>query len=152
MAWTPCLAGPQAKAHHYGAMKLQLHRSLTFWSGLLVMAFICWAWADSARYTSGIGYTAENLRVNLINSGNGGSAVCLLFGRGVKGAEPWDSARLPVWEEGSIFAMPQILKSDDGLPSTQIFIPHWLLLLAVAVPWAALLLWRAWRRKRAIAL
>src|SRR5688500_16480997 len=28
-------------------MKLALHRSIAFWSGMLVMAFICWAWRDS---------------------------------------------------------------------------------------------------------
>jgi hypothetical protein len=29
-----------------------------------------------------------------------------------------------------------------------IFVPYWLLLLAVALPWTALVLWRARRRKR----
>jgi hypothetical protein len=31
----------------------------------------------------------------------------------------------------------------------ELFIPYWLILLAVAVPWLALLIWRARRRKRA---
>ena len=30
-------------------MKAALHRSLTFWFGLLAMGFICWAWWDSLR-------------------------------------------------------------------------------------------------------
>ncbi len=29
-----------------------LHRSITFWSGILVMAFICWAWRDSLKFWS----------------------------------------------------------------------------------------------------
>lgn len=33
-------------------MKLALHRSVTFWSGILAMAFICWAWRDSTRASS----------------------------------------------------------------------------------------------------
>ena len=30
-------------------MKAALHRSITFWSGLLVISFICWAWRDSLK-------------------------------------------------------------------------------------------------------
>ena len=33
-------------------MKLALHRSLSFWSGLFVMGFICWAWHDSFQMGS----------------------------------------------------------------------------------------------------
>lgn len=35
-------------------MKLALHRSITFWSGLLVMGFIVWAWRDSREFSSGV--------------------------------------------------------------------------------------------------
>jgi len=31
---------------------MKLHRSLTFWSGLLVIAALIWAWRDSMRYGS----------------------------------------------------------------------------------------------------
>lgn len=31
-------------------MKLALHRSITFWSGIVVMAFTCWAWRDSFQH------------------------------------------------------------------------------------------------------
>lgn len=34
-------------------MNLALHRSITFWCGLLVMGFVCWAWSDSMNYFSG---------------------------------------------------------------------------------------------------
>lgn len=33
-------------------MRLQLHRSIIFWSGLLVMGFISWAWRDSLQERS----------------------------------------------------------------------------------------------------
>lgn len=36
-------------------MKLTLHRSLTFWSGILVMLFIAWAWRDSLKSQSWMG-------------------------------------------------------------------------------------------------
>ena len=33
----------------HSAVKLALHRSITFWSGILVIAFLCWACWDSTR-------------------------------------------------------------------------------------------------------
>lgn len=36
-------------------MKAALHRSLTFWFGLLVMVFVCLAWWDSERLRTGAG-------------------------------------------------------------------------------------------------
>jgi hypothetical protein len=37
-------------------------------------------------------------------------------------------------------------KKDDW----QLFLPHWVLLLAVALPWLGLFVWRARRRARAV--
>jgi heme A synthase len=45
------LAVPPQKTHDH-AMKQRLHRSITFWSGLLVMGFLVWAWWDSERLSS----------------------------------------------------------------------------------------------------
>ena len=36
-------------------MKLALHRSIIFWSGLLVMGFLAWGWWDSERNWTGLG-------------------------------------------------------------------------------------------------
>jgi hypothetical protein len=33
-------------------VKLALHRSITFWSGLLVIGFVCWAWWYSLAHFS----------------------------------------------------------------------------------------------------
>ena len=41
---------------------------------------------------------------------------------------------------------------DKNPNNFMLYIPHWLLLLAAVPPWCALLLWRAKRRKRAIAI
>ncbi len=42
-------------------MKLALHRSLGFWSGVLVIAFIVWAWQDSLRNSCYFRYGRWNL-------------------------------------------------------------------------------------------
>ena len=51
-------------------MKPQLHRSLTVWSGLLVMAFIGWAWWDSERI-----WTQADAGRFLVNNGWGGVMI-----------------------------------------------------------------------------
>lgn len=42
-------------------MKLALHRSVSFWSGLLVITFIVWAWQDSVRNFCYLRYGRWNL-------------------------------------------------------------------------------------------
>ena len=56
-------------------MKLPLHRSIIFWSGILVMAFIVWAWRDSQRYFS-------PLRIGNVVTANVGSGVMACHVRG----------------------------------------------------------------------
>jgi len=43
-------------------MKSAFHRSITFWSGILAMTFICWAWWGSMRTCVTIGYGDRQLR------------------------------------------------------------------------------------------
>ena len=40
-------------------MKLQLHRSITFWSGILVIAFLVWAWRDSLHHRSSFSWKSS---------------------------------------------------------------------------------------------
>jgi hypothetical protein len=123
-----------------------LHRSLTFWSGILVIGFICWAWWRSVAHTDFVGvhrYGISSMQSQLHIEVN----------------------RIPIWEKwpsefnhGPIppayrktaFPMParQVVV---GAPVTQMYIviPHWLVLLLVATPWCGLLLWQKWRTGRA---
>ena len=146
-------------------MKLALHRSVTFWSGILVMAFICWAWRDS------------NYRLAFVQSGDVvvthyRSAVeiedhaenAVGFWSGVQPVGPTDY--IPEWLPAPLFAHGggvspysrldgRITLREATLELSQsmsvdyrvILIPHWLILLAFALPWSALLAWR-WRRRQ----
>lgn len=151
-------------------MTLALHRSLIFWSGLMVIGFIVWAWRDSRLHSSSI----ENAKteVHHVYSGilvktcprctpqkwgglrlpTGGDhrskvifprALWLKGGGPRRRASPDELARIKTYEQ-------HIFHNNSFAPPDHytVFLPHWLLLLAVSIPWSALLLWRARRRKR----
>ncbi len=152
-----------------------IHRSLTFWSGILMMAFICWAWRDSSQVHSIASASGWTLR-------QAGSAVSIHRARGVANNAPW-AGRFPVdpasspWE-GAYLAEPMFVRSTEdregrtrffaasgphsfvprrpeavhlydiyivGSGGWTLLLPHWLILISIALPWSGLLLWRARR-------
>ncbi len=147
-----------------------LSRSLTFWSGILVMAFIVWAWRDSfQRFAEWDDASVQ------ITSCNGG----LMAGRfpGIErapegfswGASPslrpdWNAFQAALFQRGTHDGSREIYQGDldaardareyyqismyfQGEDSWMLFVPYWLALLVIAMPWIALLLWRARRGK-----
>jgi len=154
-------------------MKLALHRSITFWSGLLVIAFIGWAWWDSMRHSS----WATNSQIALTNE-----AGALWFSHHGDGATiPTGSARYQLkrtdlnanWPPLKVLPplcfvrgsyepdldydsvdsyLDLTVQSYKVLPENWwvLMIPHWLILLTVAALWLTLLFWRARRRKRVV--
>jgi len=164
-------------------MKQQLHRSITFWSGLLMMGFVCWAWRDSESrrtYSRYGGFGLHNCWGGLVliddpNSPSEGvwferardsplykhqsTALCfplLLRGADVSIAEQEELDQRPLTIRGGdrtvYFTAHEFARTvvDTSRPSSWVlFIPHWLILLAVALPWTALLFWRARRRATA---
>ena len=147
-------------------MKLALHRSITFWSGILVTGFICWAWWDSDRYFNMMSWK----RMIVGSAANGCFVIVDPVGRGSIETMRIDISSVPLWYPTTPNG-PIVLRSNGGT-SRKIasdsfedkmqahldsvgpghwfgFSLYWLLLLAVALPWSAPLLWRARRRKRA---
>jgi hypothetical protein len=153
-----------------------LHRSITFWSGLLIIAFLCWAWWDSFAYHSHatrsefkISHHAGGIEICRDRFGDPfgpfpgsdsvdrfairhtmipSSAIQLFqapfFIRGRDGKDPVTLTIIgePVTYREFLFdAMAWSPRGDWVL-----FLPHWLLLLVIAIPWLALLAWRARRR------
>lgn len=62
------LFGP---ARHDWCVKLALHRSVTFWSGVLVMLFAGWAWWDSIRFATSAGRGTPALYVQALHYHSG---------------------------------------------------------------------------------
>ncbi|MCW1916966.1 hypothetical protein OJ996_25480 [Luteolibacter sp. GHJ8] len=156
-------------------MKLGLHRSVTFWFGILVMGFICWAWWDSQRVRS-----VARTRIGEVQMLEGTAGLLFSPGLGMSGLK---MSRRDIYrnnQEFSSFPFPRPLFTRGGDPKLAshphdgsldtmhesivltmfarpsnwwiIFLPHWLLLLAVALAWVGLLLWRARMRASARAV
>ena len=123
-----------------------IHRSLTFWSGIFVIAFLCWAWWRSIGHSDSIG-------VNRYAISSSQSQLHI------------EVNRIPIWENWPWEfqhgrTRPELRKTAFPMPSRQVIvgapvtqmyliIPHWLILLCVATPWCGLLLWQRWRAGRA---
>jgi len=154
-------------------VKLALHRSITFWSGILVMGFTGLMWVDSTTRATGAGHNDWYLvsyRAGVHYSSAGADAGEWRF----QYRRPIDADDLPVksywppvpyllrksgpaqqmdyWGDQSFATMRDFDEYYlQGLrPGSFIcFIPYWLLLLVLASGWAALLFWRARRRHKA---
>jgi hypothetical protein len=159
-----------------------MHRSLSFWSGLLLIIFTCWAWRDSLAFDSSAARGDYK-----ISHRAGGLEICLdSFGDPFGPYPASDSvARVPIAQSMlpdtavRAFQAPFFLRGRNaedkyvtftilGEPVSYrdrifdamawhprgdwaLFLPHWLILLALLIPWIALLAWRARRMKRGLA-
>lgn len=157
-------------------MKIALHHSMTFWSGLLVLGFFGYAWRESTLWNSQFmtgPYEVRNHHsaVTMVYSGSAWNfdfdetrasyreldrlpAPFFVRAEG----RTWTPTRadLEVWSEEVRDAPTERERMQINLRYRRasdwaLSIPHWLILLAFAVPWLALLLWRAQRRSKAIA-
>lgn len=147
-----------------------------------MIAFIVWAWRDSSKVqtiASAYGWTLRQAgsilsiyRTEAVSNNDPWSGRFQVD----PATAPWDGAFLaePMLIRSTdapeaiarFFAVSgpgsYVPRRAEAVHLNQIFfspargwallIPHWLLLLAVALPWAALLLWRARRRRLAAML
>lgn len=139
-----------------------LKRSLTFWSGILVMFFTVWAWVDSnmmeSRVSRGRFAAFHNYGVIRFQKTNhpGPTAaqrgpnpeswplfLPLIFCRG--GTAP--EGNVAHVEEASFEKQLRNYMSTEPSDTWIMVIPHWLIILAVTLPWSGMLLWRAKRSR-----
>jgi len=158
-------------------MKLGLHRSITFWSGILMMAFIGWAWRDSLSHGSWaelgwsraahcwgglyVGHHANSLPVNFDADrellGSDPPVVVEVFPapvflrHGEMSLEEMGAMNDRV-ERGEIpFTVDVLLKFTTVYGHQDywvLFVPHWLVMAGLVVVWVGLLVWRGRRRKK----
>lgn len=138
-----------------------LHLSFTFWCGLFVILWVCLKWWDSTHaisytfsspYHLGNGYGLVSLgRQDHTGGSHGGSDSAreshkqplyplplFLRGRGEPGSPDYDR---DMDYRDEMREKMRISPPDHWL----LMIPHWLILLALLLPWSALLFWRSWR-------
>jgi len=121
-------------------MKLALHRSATFWCGLLSLLFFLGVWIDSTRYSTGFALR----RLQGVHE-DGALDLTFRHGPGNYHSSSVERLRFPSGEPR--WFAPYHWEYATGF-FIRFTIPHWLILLAIALPWSALLVWRARRRKR----
>ncbi|WP_265594271.1 hypothetical protein [Haloferula sp. BvORR071] len=147
-------------------MKLALHRSIIFWSGLLVMGFIVWAWAISYDHRSWVnfesyalanteGYASVGHTWIPTQNDAGHSKTRRGQYRYERVAPPFiargKEAAISSWPEWGQATYKEVLTlaySAGPAAAWGVFVPHWLLLLGSLLFWMALLCGRARRRKR----
>ncbi|QJE99111.1 hypothetical protein [Luteolibacter luteus] len=144
-----------------------LYRSILFGSGIFIIGFIVWAWWDSSTMASGFHvqrYTAMNREGFIgVMAGEKNSRMAktgfrseldpatrvagfpirrLAFVRGE--AQPMGHdliQNLPKTEQDKLIRSLKRFKVEAWM----IFIPHWLLILAVAGTWAGVMAWQGRR-------
>ena len=150
-------------------MKPALHRSITFWAGLLVIIFTCWAWWDSCTHATGFQWK----QLGASSFGRG-----IIISRWTSWSGPFQGRRdampsYPAYGPHEFFPPPFLVRARETNPlesnlvatsfrdamqntadyfgpgSWSLHLPYWLILLALLIPWSLLLLWRARRLKRA---
>lgn len=138
-----------------------LYRSLTLWSGILMIGFVCWGWWFSLTNFSSAGWG----RLHATNAAGGFQVgYSDLRAGGIEFSSSKDTVTVATDEfeipSGGkrraiiyIFDRPQ---PDPwakplgiaGAGGFTVFIPHWLILLAVLLLWVGLLFWRVRRLNR----
>jgi len=162
-------------------VKQALHRSITFWSGILVISFTCWAWWDSLSHASwghfrdvAVINTRAGVQISNVHRSMKGDASFLGFAVSRDTPPPTAKGYAPA------LTAPMFLRGGNGEGGTLqgggvedpetyagrtrrylanqhagawlVFIPHWMILLAAALSWTGLLGWRARRRGRGMAV
>ncbi|MEK7953229.1 hypothetical protein [Luteolibacter soli] len=145
-----------------------LYRSLSFWSGMLVMIFLSWTWWDSFRHDTwrtGGHFACSNVA-------GGVSLACYQVnyhgGSGRRdispGAAPRPAFAAPSFVTSGSSKAYKVPDAFSGLTSSEqlrsmlffvpsgayafLNVPHWILVLAALVPWVSLLAWRWCRLRR----
>ncbi len=122
---------------------LPFRRSLTLWSGVLVMAFLCCAWRDSFQRGYYIGWgswEASNSAglAGIAYNGAKAPAKNLQFGY-EKSPKAFGHGLFPPYRT--------LVRGNGATALKFVAVPHWQILIAAGVSWSALLLWRARRGK-----
>jgi hypothetical protein len=153
------------RSDHPARVKLAPHRSMTFWSGLLVMGFVCWAWWDSLHHDTWLTTRhfscshvagAVSLTLYQVNfgpsSGRGDISQHASFSPAFAAftlAADNSIASPPTAQMNSGERLRFLLSSVPSGAHCSLNLPHWLILMAVAPVWLRLLFWRARRRRKA---
>jgi hypothetical protein len=135
-------------------MRFPLHRSLVFWTGLLAIAFLGWAWREARTGPMHTLYYGGNPTWGLLVHSsffalNLEKNSTLPESPAPKGIEYGTARAFP--EQELLFPpfgrMSYTDRDKPGVKTTIWQVPYWAFIAGVSLLWLALLVWR-WRRWR----
>ena len=124
-----------------------VYRWKTFWFGILILAFIGWAWIDSMKHYSGILYAVPPQNIFVARQ-HAGSVVLGWDTSEQFGVHEFQSAREPSSPYEHTPWFPKAAAVEKHGANTTASIAHWYLLLNSLLLWAVFLAWRRQRLKR----
>jgi len=157
-------------------MKPALRRSLSLWSGLIVMAFLGWAWAQShhrgAFISGGKGSVASIAGGVFVHWNPAKTSSPIALGHvGPLLMQLEGEPKMPrpfAIRGGLIYAEAGLVSVTDSFPTLERlfqarapnyppgyrlwFAPYWCLLLTAGMLWTILLAWRILQRNRTVTL
>lgn len=127
-----------------------LYRWKSFWLGLLVLAFVSWAWVRSMHRIDDITYSAPTSSISWgASTGFGTLLLGWLHDPFAPDGLRFSSSRINV-ERGSTWLPNAIFLEGGAGEGWQNFsIAHWFFILLFLVPWTGFLLWRVRRMRHA---
>lgn len=127
-----------------------LHRWKSFWLGLFVLVFLCWAWWTSMNQIAGVTWAANN-GVRQVQLSNYDAMVhCWIGDNGYHRTAGlhWDRRKDGAEEkEDGTWFQPGIVLTEGGGSGLQL--AHWFIILLFLIPWVGFLIWRIRRMRRA---
>lgn len=137
-----------------------VHRWKSFWLGVVVLVFLCWAWARSISRVDLVGHGDRVSKKSWSVSSSGGAIRYLHMD--LSKAELYDFSPGPGgWRTGSgqmqskgpwFPAAIEARRKTKGMPSREVDVAYWLVVLGFAVSWGSMLMWRRWRMRRVAAV
>lgn len=127
---------------------MPLHRSLFFWCGFVVFAFLTWSWAYSMKWVMVVVLSLAGPKDQIQVVVSRGS-INLLYGQVKLASETVSIKREPMskWSDGkgSVWGEGVHWGAVSAFGFRYASVPHWVLVACLVPPWLGLSVWRARR-------
>jgi hypothetical protein len=124
---------------------LPIIRWKSLWFGILVLAFIAWAWLRSATHRDEFVCTRPTTIYAVESEGSVISFTILPVTKVIAAECAFRSETR--WDSNLSYFPRPFIQIHDG-PTHILWLAYWLLALSILLPWAAFLTWRSQRMNR----
>ena len=127
-----------------------LYRWKSVWLGVLVLAFIGWAWVRSMSYMDDVLWTSP-ARTQLLQLRLNGGEVCVMGTSSVHAGLPSGFFRSSIPYKARDGWFPRAATSGGKTGEWYRSVAYWVIMPAFFILWCGFLVWHGWRlRQRAV--